>query len=308
MNKKFNANEIAREEYWKGLQSFLSEIILFAQAQKKYSTEIEINQGEVFLKIRTSKTSYGKVVMALNPKDIRSVPFTVLAHGFYEPFQSDILIELGNRSKIFVDIGANAGFYSLALCKENKKLYVHSFEPNPNVFETLNLNLKLNQLNSRIKTYNLGLYFTNDKLMMFEPKFTRSSGASFKKLHNEEGSHLEFIAKVKKLDSYKLSKIDLIKIDVEGCEYNVFLGAKKTILSSKATICVELLRKWMKPFGHKPQDLVSELLDLGYICFAISKNNLVKIKEIDENTRETNFIFCHKSRIKHMNYLYTQVR
>ena len=85
--------------------------------------------------------------MALNPKEIRSVPFTVLAHGFYRPFQSDILIVLGDRSKIFVDIGANAGFYSLALYRENKKLYAHSFEPNTIVFKTLDLNLKLNQLN-----------------------------------------------------------------------------------------------------------------------------------------------------------------
>ena len=47
LSKKFEANEISREEYWKGMQSFLSEITLFAQARKKYSTEIEILQSRI---------------------------------------------------------------------------------------------------------------------------------------------------------------------------------------------------------------------------------------------------------------------
>jgi hypothetical protein len=53
--------------------------------------------------------------VVLNPKDKRSVLFTVLSHGFYEPFLSDTLIELGKKSINFVDIAANAGFYFLAL-------------------------------------------------------------------------------------------------------------------------------------------------------------------------------------------------
>ena len=289
------------------MESFLSEIEQFGQVQKKYQTEIKISQGEILLKIKISKTSHSKVKMVLNPKDKRSVPFTVLSHGFYEPFLSDTLIELGKKSKNFLDIGANAGFYSLALCKENRKLYVYSFEPNPSAFKTMVFNLKLNQLESRVKTYNVGLSNINDKIVMFEPKFTGSSGTSFRQLHREEGPHLEFKVKVKKLDGIKMPKIDLMKIDVEGSEYNVFLGAKKTIISSKPTIIVELLNKWMKPFGHKPQDLVSTLLNLDYICFAVTKGKLREISVVDRFTEETNFIFCHKSKINHMKYLYTLV-
>jgi FkbM family methyltransferase len=168
-------------------------------------------------------------------------------------------------------------------------------------------NLKLNNLESRVKTYNLGLSNINDKIVMFEPKFTGSSGTSFRQLHRDEGPHLEFKVKVKKLDGIKMPKVDLMKIDVEGSEYNVFLGAKKTIISSKPTILVELLNKWMKPFGHKPQDLVSALINLDYICFAIAKGKLREISVVDGFTEETNFIFCHRSKIKHMKYLYTLV-
>jgi FkbM family methyltransferase len=299
----FDSGNISREEYWKGLNSFLSEMLFFAQIQREYSTDIAINNGEIFLKIRTSKTSEGKITMVYKPNDIRSVPFTVLAHGFYEPFQADILVELANRSKTFADIGANMGFYSLALCKENLNLHTYAFEPNLNVYNTLNFNSKLNKLTSRITTYNFGLSNTNDEVLMYEPQFSGTAAASLRKLNSEEGPYLEFKVKIKKLDELKLPKLDLIKIDVEGSEYNVLLGANETIFSDRPTICAELLRKWMKPFGHKPQDVVDRLLSLNYNCFAISKKSLSNITEINDNSLETNFIFCHESKAAHINYL-----
>ena len=104
-----------------------------------------------------------------------------------------------------------------------------------------------------------------------------------------------------------MPKIDLMKINVEGSEYNVFLGAKKTIISSKPTILVDLLNKWIKPFGHKPQALISALINLDYICFAIIKGKLREISLVNGFYRDTNFIFCHRSKINHMKYLYTLV-
>jgi len=299
----FDSGNSTREEYWKGLNSFLSEISFFAQVQKEHLTDLEISDGEIFLKIKTSKNSKRKITMIFKLSDIRSVPFMVLAHGFYEPFQADILVELGNRSKTFADIGANMGFYSLALCSVNLDLQTYAFEPNPKVYNTLNLNSKLNYLTSRITSYNLGLSSTNDKVLMFEPPFSGTGAASLRNQHSEEGSPLEFQVEVRKLDDFELSKLDLIKIDVEGSEYHVLLGASEKIFLDKPTICVELLRKWMKPFGHRPQDFVDKLLSLNYSCFAISKKSLYEITEINEDTLETNFIFCHESKVSHIDYL-----
>ena len=303
LKNEFEIGRISREEYWGGVKLFLLEIALFSQKQEKYSLEMETKQGEVFLNIKISESSEGKVSMILIPDDIRSVPFTAVAHGFYEPFQADILVELGKRSDTFIDIGANMGFYSLSLCKENPSLHSYSFEPNPNVFNILNSNIKLNKFDGRISTYNIGLSDTNEKLTLFEPTFSGSGAASLRELHVEEGPHIEFLVEVKKLDEFKLQKIDLIKIDVEGNEYSVLMGSLETILSSKPTICAELLRKWMKPFNYQPQDFVAGLLKLGYLCFSISNQKLYSIEEINDNTLETNFIFCHKSKIEHLDYL-----
>jgi hypothetical protein len=59
----------------------------------------------------------------------------------------------------------------------------------------------------------------------------------------------------------------------------------------------------MKEFGHQPQNFVDTLLKLDYQCFSISKDYIHRIKEINERTVETNFIFCHNSKVNHMKYL-----
>ena len=74
---------------------------------------------------------------------------------------------------------------------------------------------------------------------------------------------------------------DLMKIDVEGCELNVIRGAGKTIRSSKPTIMVELLRKWMKPFGHSPQMFIDSMFEQNYKCYAIAFDHLTEIIKID---------------------------
>ena len=52
----------------------------------------------------------------------------------------------------------------------------------------------------------------------------------------------------------------------------------------------------MKPFNYQHQDFFEKLLELGYNCFSISKQELYDIEEITENTLKIDFIFYHKSK------------
>jgi hypothetical protein len=92
-------------------------------------------------------------------------------------------------------------------------------------------------------------------------------------------------------------------MDVEGFELSVLKGSLESIERFKPTIFIELLRKWMKPFGDHPQDVIDLLSPIGYLCFAIGDNILTKITKIDDDTIENNFIFVHRNRIDHLNLL-----
>lgn len=293
--------KISREDYWKIVRSKLELLTEIQSVLNREDLVLIVTPFEMQLEIPLLGFD-SKINMILDADDIRSVPFSVLADGPYEKFQGKILMALASVSKEFLDIGANMGYYSLAASKINPKITVQSFEPQPKVFSTLLRNLSLNNLSDRINAHNYGLGVSESRMTMFIPRFTGTGGASFANLHENEGLPQEVEVEVKMLDSYleEYSHPDLIKIDVEGYEFEVISGGMGIIMKSKPTIIAELLRKWMKPFDRQPQEVVDVLAEVGYIMYAISENKLINIDKINDDTPETNFIFVHSSNAKHL--------
>jgi FkbM family methyltransferase len=202
------------------------------------------------------------------------------------------------------------GYYTLGMPRINPDLKVHSFEPQPVTYKSLVRNLALNSLSGTVTTHNCGLGAENSVLTMFIPKFTGSGGASFANLHVEEGEPEVFETPVYSLDKYLDSKSapDLIKVDVEGFEFEVMLGSQAIITKDKPTIVIELLRKWMKPFNRHPQDVIDLLVPKGYLVYAIQENGLKAIHIIDDSTVENNFLFIHEDNRKHFDIIDRFVR
>lgn len=69
---------------------------------------------------------------------------------------------------------------------------------------------------------------------------------------------------LKRLDSFNLNNVGLIKIDCEGFEENVLIGGLETILRNKPVVIVEQKRDMAARFGLKPQGAVVFLKHLGY--------------------------------------------
>lgn len=301
--KAKNANEISRENYWSRAQEVFRNLSRFTQFQQTLNNKVILADGDVIVDLKCTQSHSARIKMILDPNDVRSVPFSVMCEGFYEKYHADLLFNLGKSSSHFLDIGANMGFYSIGLGLENPKLRIYAFEPQQGVLQSLERNIEINQLVDRVNVHNVGLSNEIGELKMYIPKFTGSGGGSFSNLHADEGEAREVTVQVIPLDQKYDGLVDLIKIDVEGFELNVILGGINLIKQNKPTIVIELLRKWMKPFGHHPQDVVQILLNFGYQCYAIEKSSLRAIEEIDEETEETNFIFVHPSKKEHRNLI-----
>jgi FkbM family methyltransferase len=190
------------------------------------------------------------------------------------------------NSKIFVDIGANIGFYSLLSAKTmNDKGVVYSFEPERINYELLTNNIALNNFTSilpicKAVSNNTGsVKFYTDKL--------ESGGHSLFQDAVQFGKKSLFdntIVDAIKLDDFfgGNQKIDLMKIDVQGAEYNVLSGARKVIRNNDAIkIILEFCPYNLIQPGVTPQLCWDALTSLGLkykYCIHSNDNKLEKIE------------------------------
>ena len=151
-----------------------------------------------------------------------------------------------NKPNIFIDIGANFGIYSLRISKLSKMLKIIAFEPVLTTFNKLKMNIKINNLGKRIKTYNVGLSNSNGIKKMIALKrrnYIQSGGFSFnipqKKLNDEDIIQYHKSRKGDGVLKFKKKKI-VIKIDVEGYENKVLLGIKNLLINNKILLQIEI--------------------------------------------------------------------
>ena len=287
-----------REEYWESIRTSLVSTRYLSGLLERSGGIIQVTEGELTLAYKISSGHY--IHLEINEFDTRSAPFTILAEGTYEGFLENLILKLAKSANVFLDIGANAGLYSVSAALSHPKLSVHAFEPNPRVAEVLKRNAIRNSVDSQVKIHTIGLSDNSGVSKFYVPSFTGTGGGSLMDLHPEEDKLEEISVQLETVDSLLLTGVDLIKIDVEGNEYSTILGGLSLIKSQTPTLVIELLRKWMKPFGKHPQDVLKLLEPLGYSCFAVGETDLRAVTEVNDETAETNFLFIHETSKDHM--------
>lgn len=224
--------------------------------------------------------------------DKRIAPFEIINFDNYEKECSGFMLGFIKDGDTIFDIGANIGYYSIFLGKKFKSAKIYAFEPIPQTFQSFRKNIALNKIKN-IKPFNFGFDNKNGTVTFYYYK--AGSGNASARILNKAEKNIEVRCKVMKIDDFvkkqKIKKIDFIKCDVEGAELNVFKGAVKTLREQHPVIMVEMLRKWALAFGYHPNETIEFLKKLGYECFTIKKKKLEKFNIMDENTKETNFIF-----------------
>ena len=183
-----------------------------------------------------------------------------------------------------IDAGAHIGIHSIYFSKFFTNVF--SFEPHPYIFKCLELNIMFQNLNEKVQCHNLGLSDQVRKLTLQDWKTGNMGGSTFqdlssqdsqKRLHGEKFSS-NFICELRQLDSmpdFENQVISLIKVDVEGHEYELLQGAKKLLARDHPVI---LLEDWNSRFGRESRS-IQFLRSLGYKEFLIpSSHNLPEPK------------------------------
>ena len=168
-----------------------------------------------------------------------------------EPETVKWILENLKPDGVFYDIGSNTGAYSLiASTILNEKGKVVAFEPVPSTFIELCQNIQINQLENKIIPLNIALdnknLIVNFGINSFSGGEAMHIGLSSEKLlTNNHNAIFHFLLETKVLDEvireYNIPQPTMIKLDVDGPEFNILKGAINTLKSnSLRTIQVEI--------------------------------------------------------------------
>lgn len=201
-----------------------------------------------------------------------------LVEFFYQQIKDDDVI---------LDIGANNGVFSL-LAKYNTTTSWHLFEPDPFSVSNLKDNLEVNNIsNAIIYEEALSDHVGECTLNIFtNHRGLNTIGDTPKKLYSESYGYVpqqkldtndfeKLQVKVNTIDNLFLNtKIDLIKMDTEGSEYDIIMGGIETIKKYKPKILLEYNSVNMSQCGHTPEKLDNLIKEIGYVSSWVNGENL----------------------------------
>ena len=123
-------------------------------------------------------------------------------------------------NSIIVDIGANIGVYSVYSSLQGKNNLVYAYEPIKETFDHLAENIKINDCQDKIIPFNYGIASKKEKRKMY---LVDSVNNTIIESNSDLPSvEVETITLEDIFVDNSLDKIDLLKLDCEGAEYEIF--------------------------------------------------------------------------------------
>lgn len=217
--------------------------------------------------------------------DISNVVDHFIYFGFtervYDPVEKDI-----KQAKVVFDIGANIGTTAMYFSSINSTAEIYAFEPHPKTYQRAEDNLKSNSFKN-ISLIKLGFGNKPDQVKLYE---VNSNNPGMNRIIPDNNEFPFVVIEIDTMDNFVqrqgIQKVDFIKIDVEGFEFNVLSGAMRTLREHLPVLFIELDDNNLRDNNSSAKELVGLLFSCGYANFF----------RADTNTRitaETDFTSCH---------------
>lgn len=162
------------------------------------------------------------------------------------------------KNDVIIDIGAHIGFFTIYAAKHASKGFVYSFEPSSKSFNLLQKNIKLNKLDNVI-IENVGVLKKSGSATLYVDEENSIGNSIFGNKANKK----EIVTTVSLHDIFKkfqIERVDLLKMDCEGAEYEIILSLSQDILKKIVRISSEI----HKVENYKVEDLSKYLTENNF--------------------------------------------
>jgi len=193
---------------------------------------------------------------------------TILLEDVWDPLLTDLVRKTLGPQAIFIDVGANAGYFTLiaAACVGDSGR-VLSIEPNPSIADQLRVNVERSRLSNiiieqtacsdSVETSIETLYIP-DESSLGKASLSKSNAGS------EESVKVRSATLDQLILDHALEKVTLVKIDVEGAELMVLRGMTETLSQLRPIIVLELVPDLLANLGTTKDEVISFLASFSY--------------------------------------------
>ncbi len=248
------------------MTKFISYILYFFIKTINYFYKKITNKSlNTYIKDLVERDSYKKItilnkqIFFFSPNEITEFRVNTLFKK--EPETINWINNFKKEKTVFWDIGANIGLYSIYAAVKNPNLEIISFEPSTSNLRILSRNISINDLQERIKIYQVALSDQTNKFQMLEESEfiegwsmnTFGAGTDFegKKIHSKNkyklfGTDINFLLK-----NDILSIPCYIKIDVDGIEHLILKGGSEFLKNPKIeSILIEINENYKSQYEN----------------------------------------------------------
>ena len=161
--------------------------------------------------------------------------------------------------RVFVDIGANIGAVSIFVDSFNKnrdddqKIKVYAVEPEPNNLRLLNRNIK-NNPTENITVVNNAIWHTKSMVSISN----LGANSSIVDLEKENKTDVLAITLENLFSIYNIKEVDVMKIDIEGAEFDLILNTSKKTLAKIKYLVLEFDKSFDGKFGQMIEKLAKQ--------------------------------------------------
>ena len=178
----------------------------------------------------------------------------------------ELIVSLLKEGDTYFDIGANYGYHALKVHDSFEKIKITCFEPENEAFRRLLQNRRINKAKWNCLSFGLGDvdYWT---------KISTELGGFNHITQDGTGQTMKVIRLDDFIEDNPVTQIDVLKIDVEGYEYFVLNGAKKTLEQKIIKNIVFEVDGHEQRYGIKTEDLEKLLTENNYRCLSNKVSN-----------------------------------
>jgi FkbM family methyltransferase len=212
----------------------------------------------------------------------RQTAATLLRTGTYEPAEIALFSEVVTPGMTVVDIGANIGIYTLIAARSvGATGNVFAFEPGPRSAALLRRSVAANGLtNVVVEELAVARATGNAELFLVE----NHPGLSSLNAANARGSAQSVPVKTVSLDAYFADiEVDVIKIDVQGAETEIVLGASRMLERDRPVVFAEVWLAGLENVGSDGREFLSLFTNAGYTIANVERPD--ELLSIDETLR-----------------------